>query len=123
MNQIPIILATITSPLRLEYLSVPSTAALFACIAWPVIWLGATSLNWLGATRKWVSISLRLSVIWVLVLLLAGAQWTRRSDNLDVIFVRDISTSTGNVKPPTGTSLSGAVDGLVRSASQFERSD
>jgi Mg-chelatase subunit ChlD len=115
------ILADLTSPLRLEYLSIPIAAILFVALALPVIWLGMRSLNWLGATRKWVSISLRLSIIWVLVLLLCGAHWVKRNRDLEVIVLRDISTSTNSVTPPPGKTLCSAVDDLIREECRDKR--
>src|SRR3954463_13649719 len=115
MQQAQFILADLTSPLRLEYLSIPGAALLFIALALPVIWLGMRSLNWLGTTRKWVAISLRLSVIWVLVLLLCGAQWIRQNRDLEVIVLRDISTSTNSVVPPRGKTLTRAVDDAIES--------
>src|SRR5438067_1146008 len=52
-----IILADLTSPLRLEYLSIPGAALLFVVLALPVIWLGMRSLNWLGAMHRLVLVS------------------------------------------------------------------
>jgi Mg-chelatase subunit ChlD len=115
------ILADLTSPLRLEYLSIPGAAMLFTALALPVIWLGMRSLNWLGATRKWVAISLRLSVIWVLVLLICGAQWVRQNRDLEVIVLRDVSTSTNSVTPPRGKTLMRAVDDAIESDSHAKR--
>ena len=95
---------------------------LFVALSLPiVIWLGVRSLNWLGPTRKWVAISLRLSVIWVLVLLLAGAQWVRQNRDLEVIVLRDVSTSTSNVTPPRGKTLTRAVDDLMQSDCKSKR--
>ena len=122
MIQFESILADLTTPLRLEYLSVPIAAILFVALALPVIWLGMRSLNWLGATRKWVSISLRLSIIWVLVLLLCGAHWVRRNRDLEVIVLRDVSTSTSSVTPPAGKTLCSAVDDLIREECRDKRS-
>ncbi len=123
MRFAPFILAHLSLPLRLEYLSIPAAAALFFALAIPVILLGAHSLNWLGATRKWVSISLRLSVIWVLVLLLAGAHWVRQSRNLDVMVLRDVSTSTSSVTPPPGKTLASAVDEMIRNGCKSKHAD
>ena len=117
------ILANLTSPLRLEYLSIPSAAVLFIALSLPVIWLGVRSLGWLGTTRKWVAISLRLSVIWVLVLLLAGVQWVRQNRDLDVIVLRDVSTSTHSVIPPKGKTLSSAIDSLVQADCKSKQPD
>jgi Mg-chelatase subunit ChlD len=121
MNLLAVILADLTSPLRLEYLSIPAAALLFAFLALPVIFLGSRSLNWLGPTRKWVAIGLRLSVMWVLVLLLAGAHWIRQNRDLEVIVLRDLSTSTSNVTPPHGQTLTAAVDNLVESECKSKR--
>jgi Mg-chelatase subunit ChlD len=121
MNAVPSILADLTSPLRLEYLSIPGAALLFVALALPVIWLGMRSLNWLGTTRKWVAISLRLSVIWVLVLLICGAQWIRQNRDLEVIVLRDVSTSTNSVVPPRGKTLMRAVDDAIESDSHSKR--
>ena len=123
MQNIGLILADLTSPLRLEYLSIPGAALLFVALALPVIWLGMRSLNWLGTTRKWVAISLRLSVIWVLVLLLCGAQWIRQNRDLEVVVLRDVSTSTSSVVPPRGKTLMRAVDDVIESDSRSKRGD
>src|SRR5439155_21151904 len=88
------------SPLRFEFLSVPAVALLFVLLAIPIVYLGKATLAWQSARRGWTAIGLRLAAVWVLVMILAGARWERRNKDLDVIVLRDISTSTSALQHP-----------------------
>lgn len=81
-------------PLRLEYLSVPAALGIFCALAGMVVYTGSKSLRWLGPTRQWVAIGVRLCVIWFVVLLLAGAHWQQRNKDVEVMVLRDVSAST-----------------------------
>ena len=84
-------------PLKLEYLAGWQALLLYLCLAIPTFWLGARSMAGMEPFRKWMSVGLRLDLLMLLVLLLAGAQWTQRIKDLSVIAVRDVSRSTQNV--------------------------
>ncbi len=51
------------------------------------------SLAGLGPVRRWIAIGVRCLVVACMVLALAGAQWTRQTDELSVIFLVDRSQS------------------------------
>jgi len=51
------------------------------------------SLAGLGLARRWIAIGIRCLVVACMVLALAGAQWTRKTDELSVIFLIDRSRS------------------------------
>jgi uncharacterized membrane protein/Mg-chelatase subunit ChlD len=51
------------------------------------------SLAGLGPVRRWIAIGVRCLVVTCMVLALAGAQWTRETDELSVIFAVDRSRS------------------------------
>src|SRR5438876_851856 len=67
------ILPNLMASIDLEYLPLWKAAGIFVGLALPVVILGMLSLNGLGAVRKWVSITMRLLVLALLVLILAGA--------------------------------------------------
>lgn len=59
----------------------------------PIVWLGMRSLVVLEPFRKWTAIVLRLAVLTVLVLMLAGLQAVQRNEDLTVMAVVDRSES------------------------------
>jgi secreted protein with Ig-like and vWFA domain len=72
-------------------------------LAGPIVWLGLRSLAALEPARRWTAIGLRLAVLVVLVLMLAGLQAVQTHDDLTVIAVVDQSESVRRfAKPPTG---------------------
>ena len=83
---------------QLEYLTWWQAALLFAALAVPVAWLGARSLNGLGPVRKWVAVGVRLLVVLLFVLILGGVRWTRTNSAVEVMVLRDVSESTGQVR-------------------------
>jgi uncharacterized membrane protein len=86
------------SPIALEYLSWLEALGLFAILGLPIVWLGMRSLNGLGAVRKWVAIAIRLLVVALFILIIAGARFQRQNKDLEVIVLRDVSESTAQVK-------------------------
>ena len=62
-------------------------------LAAPIVWLGMRSLAALEPARRWSAIGLRLFVLTVLVLMLAGLQAVRKHSDLTVIAVVDQSES------------------------------
>ena len=62
-------------------------------LAGPIVWLGMRSLAALEPARRWTAIGLRLAVLAILVLMLAGLQAVRTHDDLTVIAVIDQSES------------------------------
>jgi Mg-chelatase subunit ChlD/uncharacterized membrane protein len=101
-------------PLRLEFLSVPTALALFCLMAGIVVYTGSRSLRWLGPTRQWVAIGVRICVIWFVVLLLAGAHWSRRNKDVEVMVLRDVSASTLSA----GESVSDKFDDFLQKAAK-----
>src|SRR5687767_5238971 len=94
-------------PFHLEYASGPGGWLLLAAlvIGGPlVVLLGMRSLSGLGPVRKWVAIGTRLLVLLMLVLIIGGLRWQRQHKNLEVIFLKDVSESTKQVKDFPGPS-------------------
>ncbi len=88
-------------------------------LAVPIAWLGMRSLAALEPARRWTAIVLRLLVLAVLVLMLAGLQAVQTHDDLTVIAVMDQSESVRQfAKPPT--ELNGTEDD-VNDISQWAR--
>jgi Mg-chelatase subunit ChlD len=59
----------------------------------PVAWLWRRGRNPVRRRREMVSLSLRVTVLVLVVLGLAGLQWVRASDELAVVFLLDVSDS------------------------------
>ncbi|MDB5355938.1 MAG: von Willebrand factor type domain protein [Phycisphaerales bacterium] len=120
---IPSPILAFTSPIRLEFMSWWSAALLFAGLGAIVVLLGMRSLNGLGAVRKWVAIGVRLAVLLLLVLILAGVRWQRKHTALEVWVLRDVSPSTDLVekKDYTGKSLQDSIDDYLRESVKDKR--
>lgn len=69
-------------------------------LAVPVIWLGMRSLATLDRVRRWTAIALRVLVLTVLALMLAGAQAVRWHTDLSVVVVMDESESVRRFARP-----------------------
>ncbi len=70
-------------------------------LAVPMVWLGMRSLAALEPARRWTAMGLRLAVLLILVLMLAGLQAVQTHDDLTVIAVMDQSESVRKfAKPP-----------------------
>lgn len=87
-------------------------------LAVPLILLGVRSLAALEPARRWTAIGLRLSVLAVLVLMLAGLQAVQTHDDLTVIAVVDQSESVRRFAKPLAGDDSGAKD-FEQSARSF----
>lgn len=75
-------------------------------LALPVIWLGRWSMASMDPVRRWVSISLRLLVLLVIVLMLAGLQSVQHHSALSVIAVVDQSESIRRfARPPAASTV------------------
>jgi hypothetical protein len=59
----------------------------------PVVWLWRQGRNPLRRWREAISLVLRVAILVLLVLGLAGLQWVRASDELAVVFLLDVSDS------------------------------
>lgn len=112
------ILERLTLPVRLDYLSVPQAAAIYITLGAAILWTGVRSLRWLDPARKWTAIGVRLAVLWVIVLLLAGARWVRVGHDVEVIVLRDVSASTASAPAPPGRTVQAAIDDYVRAAAR-----
>ena len=100
-------------PLQFEYYSGWIALLAFAVLAAPVVLLGMRSLTGLGPKRKWVAISIRLLVLMLVVFILCGARWKRQATDLEVMVLRDVSGSTGNVKNFPGKTLQSSIDNYL----------
>jgi uncharacterized membrane protein len=82
-------------------------------LAVPIVWLGRRTLVTLDPVRRWAAIGLRLAVLTLLVLMLAGLQAVRTHDDLTVISMVDRSESVRRFAdpPPIGEDASGAEQG------------
>jgi uncharacterized membrane protein len=85
-------------PLRMEYIPGPWVCLMFLIGAAPIVALGMRSLSGLGPARKWVSIGVRLAVLLMALLILAGVRWQQEHKNVEVMVLRDISESTNLVR-------------------------
>ena len=79
--------------LRLQYLGWPVTLAVFLAMGAFIVSTGMFSLAGLEPIRRCVAISLRLTLLAVLLLVIAGAQWARKSYGLEMMFVLATSAS------------------------------
>ena len=104
----------------LEYMPGWKAALIFGALAVPIIWLGMRSLAGLGAVRKWVAIAIRLLVLLMLVLTLAGARWNRMHKDVQVMVVRDNSQSTMHVRGYPGRNLDESIEDYLRTAADFK---
>jgi uncharacterized membrane protein len=100
--------------IRLEHLTFLQAIGLFAVLAVPIVLLGVRSMAGLGPVRRWVALGARLVLLLMLILLLAGVQWSRVNKDVQVIAVRDVSASTSLVRPPGNESLSKTIDEFLR---------
>ena len=110
-------------PLRLEYMSWLTAFGLFALLGVIVTLLGIRSLNGLGPPRKWTAIGIRLLVLLLFVLILAGIRFQRQHKNLELWVLRDTSGSTELVerRDYPGKTLQASVDDYLKSAIKDER--
>jgi uncharacterized membrane protein len=119
----PTILAA-GSSIRLEFMSWWVALLIFLALAAYVLVLGRRSLNGLGPARKWVAITIRLCVVLVFVLLLAGLRIQRQHKALEVWVLRDISDSTDLVDKaqlPAGKNVQQAVEDYLKDAARDNR--
>src|SRR4051794_3109887 len=106
-------------PLSFEYMRWWQAGLLFLGLSLPVTLLAVRSLAGLGPVRRGVALAVRLSVLFVAVLIVAGARWQRQNKDVEVIVMRDVSLSTRNVGDYPGESLSKSVDDyLIASSDQ-----
>ena len=100
--------------IHLRYLSGVQAAGLFALLAGLAVLIGYRALRWLGPGRQWSIIGFRLVLLYVLVMLLAGAEAMRTSHDLEVVVLRDVSASTDAVKLPANASVDDAADAALK---------
>jgi len=110
-------LLALAFPLELQFLRAWQAAILFAALATPIVLLGVRSLKSMGPVRQWVAIGMRLLVLLVFVLIIAGARWVRQNKDAEVIALRDISLSTGEVRDFPGRTLTTSLDDYLRTVS------
>ena len=83
-------------PLRTEHMPGWLVLVLFLVGAVPIVGLGVYSLAGLGRVRQWVAIGLRLAVLLLALMILAGVQWQREHKDVEVpdeLFSRTMSVS------------------------------
>jgi uncharacterized membrane protein len=99
-------------PLLMEFIPGWLVCVLFLAGAVPIVLMGMWSLSGLGPVRKWVAIGVRLTVLLLALLILAGVRWQQEHENLEVMVLRDISHSTDQVKdfPAPARTLQQALD-------------
>src|SRR5690606_34150398 len=83
-------------PWIIRFERAPGWVVIAACALAAGVLLASTwrSLSPLGPLRQWTALSLRLTVVILLIFALAGARWERRARDVEVIVLRDLSTST-----------------------------
>src|SRR3954453_21137486 len=94
----------------MEYLAGWQATLLFLALATPITLLAMRSLAGLGPVRRWVALSIRLIVLLLLVLIVAGARWQRENKLVEVMVLRDISDSVSNVTSYPGKTLQSSVE-------------
>jgi uncharacterized membrane protein len=104
-------------PLEFEYLHATQAVILFALLATPIVLLGLASLKSMGKVRQYTAIAVRLLVLLLFVLILAGARWVRQNKDAEVIALRDISLSTGEIRDFPGRTLTTSLDDYLRTVS------
>ena len=101
----------------LEYMRPWQALALFAALAAPIVFLGLRSMAGLGPVRKWVAIGLRLAVIFLIVMILGGVRWKREHKTVEVLVLRDISQSAGELyRGYPGKNLDESIDEYLQAA-------
>lgn len=95
-------------PLQLQHFPWWVALLSFAGVGALVVLLGLWSLAGLGRVRKWTAITVRLLVVLFLILILGGARWERKHEDLEVMVLNDSSGSIDNVAtfPGKGTDAS-----------------
>jgi uncharacterized membrane protein len=106
------------SPISLEYMLPWQAALLFGVLGLLILLLGQRSMNGLGPVRKWVAIGIRLAVLLIFVLIIAGARWQRQNKDMEVIVLRDVSESTAQVKEFPKKTLQESTDEWLRYLSE-----
>ncbi|MDB5294116.1 MAG: von Willebrand factor type, partial [Phycisphaerales bacterium] len=109
-------------PLELQHFPWWVALLAFAGLGGLVVFLGLWSLAGLGPARKWTAIAVRLCVILLLLLILGGARWERKHEDLEVMVLNDASASIDNVidypgKGKDAASVQQALDRYYRAAS------
>ncbi len=107
-------------PIRLEYFPWWVALLLFTALGLPIVLLGIRSLAGLGKTRQRVAIVIRLLVLLLIVLLLGGIRLQRTSRDLEIMVLRDISTSTSMVDQFPSKTLKDSIDDYLQAASSVK---
>lgn len=107
-------------PVSLSSFSFWQLAIVYILLSAFIIFLGIHSITGIEKNRKYLAITIRLLLLLVLMLLLAGLQWTRVNHDLTVMVLRDVSRSTQNVK---SLDLPGEITQYLRAKSKEKRPD
>lgn len=87
-------------PISFDNLALWQFVPLYLAMAAFIIWLGKKTLTGIEHGRKWTAVVVRLLLVLVLLLLLAGLQFNRVNHDLSVVVLRDVSRSVQNVHDP-----------------------
>ncbi len=110
-------------PLRLESLSWWEAIGIWLILAAVIVALAWNKLRGMGPIRRRVILAVRLLLLALLVLILASPRWMRSKEALDVMVVKDISTSTAYVNDfphPAGISLQQALNEYFKRQSESQ---
>ena len=108
-------------PFQTEYLSPLAAAGLFAALAVPIVLLGLRSMAGLPTYRRYTALGLRLFVILLAVLILAGLRFQRSHKDVELIVLSDISGSTANVTDIPAATLEQSVSDYLRRAVEKDK--
>lgn len=112
-------------PLQLQHFSWWVAILIFLGVGGLALFMGLWSMAGLGPARKWTAIAVRLLVILYLILILGGARWERKHEDLAVMILNDSSGSVDNVgtypgKGVDAASVQQALDRYYRSVATDE---
>ncbi|MBI1337474.1 MAG: VWA domain-containing protein [Phycisphaera sp.] len=87
-------------------------------LAVPIVWLGMRSLAALDVVRRWTAIVVRLLVLVLVVLMLAGIQAVRWHEDLTVVAVVDTSDSVRQFSMPPSTQVTAGAESPAQNGQQ-----
>ena len=104
-----------------EFLTLWETLGLFALLAIPIVLLGIRSLAGLGPIRRWVALGVRLLVLLLAVLIIAGVRVERVNEHDEVLVLRDTSDSARLYRTPANVTLDQLVTRYLQQATTEDR--
>jgi Mg-chelatase subunit ChlD len=100
--------------LALDYLSPLAAAGLYLLLAALTVALWLRSATGQTPVRQWVTLGIRLIILGLLVLVLAGARWSRPLKDVEVVVLRDASASADQAQQLPGPTLDAAINDYLR---------